>query len=387
MMADARILSAAVGVLNGDVHNDLLGIDVPVAPLDTLFWVFLGLGIVSSVLAIVTVVCLARVHYFEKSWTIQKLLQLLIFMCNVVRSIFFFGVHFHWETITRGENEQNADSILNGRGFPTLFFVLNELPGVLFFSASTVLLLQWAKIHYTVRDDITVVNSWFKPTCVTGNVCVYIMQGSLWILYGLSNHFPNLTPAIEPLHVTSSITMALIFAITGIILIVFGNRTRDTLSEVPMDFRLLSDKVSEIRFLGIVCTVCFTLRACFICYGTVASLAGLKDNLPGITPCVALSVYYLCFEIAPCTIMLYYFRRLPPPPPQTNNPSASLLHSPPVGGDTSYTSMEGNSSDMSSPVTAGPSSGGGYRSAKRKSKFGFDQESPGARYAVNTRRT
>ena len=74
IMADARILSAAVGVLNGDAlpGNDLSGIDipVPVAPLDTLFWVFLGLGIVSSVMAIVTVVCLSRVHYFEKSWTI-----------------------------------------------------------------------------------------------------------------------------------------------------------------------------------------------------------------------------------------------------------------------------------------------------------------------------
>jgi|EP00945_MAST-04E_sp_MAST-4E-sp1_P008694 hypothetical protein len=338
------------------------GGSLPVAPQDSLYWVFLGLGFVSSLLALTTIISFIRVHYYTKDWTVQKLLQLVIFLCNTSRAIFFFGVHFNWEEVTAAEDQQNADSILNGRGFPTKYFIMNELPGVLFFSASTLLLLAWAKIYYTAQDNSKIVDQWFRPTCITANVCVYIMQGSLWLLYGLSNTFTSLRKAIEPLHVASSTTIAIVFLTTGIILVIFGNRTRDVLSSVPVDFRILKEKVQEIRLLGIVCTVCFGLRAAFIAYGTVANILGFKRNLPGVVPSVFLSCYYILLEILPCTIILYYYRRLPPPPPRT--PAADFHQN--------YHTMNDG---QTSPVTSGPSSGGGYN--RTKSRFGFDQDGPG----------
>ena len=197
---------------------------LPVAPIDALYWVFLALGVITSLLSLTALVLLVRVHYYLKKWTTQKLLQGVIFLCSCTRSVFFLTVHFHWVYVTSHWDEQNSDSILNGAGFPTYLFILNELPGVLFFSTSTVLLLHWAKVYYTAEDRVKVYEVWFRPLCITANVCVYVMQVSLWALYGLSSSFQQLKPALAPLRVVSSSCIAVVFAATAFILVVFGSR-------------------------------------------------------------------------------------------------------------------------------------------------------------------
>ena len=144
---------------------------------------------------------------------------------------------------------------------------------MLFFSASTLLLLAWAKIYYTAQDRSNAVVQWFRPTCITANVCVYIMQGSLWVLYALSSSYPKLTKAVEPLHRIIDHDCRYFHSnwhCAGC----FGNRTTNVLSSVPVDFRILKEKVQEIRMLGLLCTVCFGLRAAFIAYGTLRIFLG-----------------------------------------------------------------------------------------------------------------
>ena len=46
---------------------------LPVAPQTSLYWVFLGLGFVSSLLALTTLVSFVRMHYYTKDWTIQEI--------------------------------------------------------------------------------------------------------------------------------------------------------------------------------------------------------------------------------------------------------------------------------------------------------------------------
>ena len=352
---------------------------VPVAPIDALYWVFLALGIITGLLSITTLVLLGRVHYYLKKWTTQKLLQVMIFLCSCTRCIFFLGVHFHWVYVTVHWDEQNSDSILNGRGFPTWLFILNELPGVLFFSTSTILLLSWAKVYYTSQDRVKVYDIWFRPLCITANVCVYIMQVSFWTLYALSSNFQQLKPALTPLRVVSSSCIAIVFAITAFILVVFGNRTRTALSSIPVEFRIVSGKVNEVRALGIICTLCFTLRSGFIAYGTISNLVGYDKDLPGISPLILICGYYILFETLPCILILYYFRRLPPPPPAEEQLLDSGGHGPQHDYRSISNSNHNNNVNQNSGNLDGPSSTGS-NSSRSGTKFGFDQEYPGQQY-------
>ena len=149
--------------------------------------------------------------------------------------------------------------------------------------------------------------------------------------------------------------------------------TRAVLSSVPVEFRIISSKVNEVRTLGILCTSCFTLRSGFIAYGTISNLLGYSKDLPGVTPLILICGYYVLLETAPCILILYYTRRLPPPPPLQDNQIDA-------GPEHDY-----------HPVSDGVGRNDGiYRSKKYNSgggtKFGFDQDFPGqndGRYQIN----
>ena len=134
-----------------------------------------------------------------------------------------------------------------------------------------------------------------------------------------------------------------------------------------------------MRALGIICTLCFTLRSGFIAYGTISNIVGYDKDLPGISPLILICGYYILFETLPCILILYYFRRLPPPPPAEEQLLDSGGHGPQHDYRSISNSNHNNNVNQNSGNLDGPSSTGS-NSSRSGTKFGFDQEYPGQQY-------
>ena len=106
----------------------------------------------------------------------------------------------HWD-------EQNSDSILNGAGFPTYLFVLNESCLAFYFLArQQFCFCTGQKCIIQLKIESKFMRCGFDlyalpQTCA----CTYHAGLSLWALYGLSSSFQQLKPALAPLRVVSSI--------------------------------------------------------------------------------------------------------------------------------------------------------------------------------------
>jgi hypothetical protein len=91
-------------------------------------------------------------------------------MCGV----FLKGLHHLSLTIGR----------LQGMHSTVLKLLLNDLPGLLFFTTYTLLVLFWAEIYHQARSHPT---SHLRPAFLYTNVFVYAMQVGLLCLCGLKS--------------------------------------------------------------------------------------------------------------------------------------------------------------------------------------------------------
>ena len=76
--------------------------------------------------------------------------------------------------------------------------LLNDIPGLLFFSTYTLLVLFWAEIYQQARSQAT---SRLRPTFLYANVSVYVVQIILLLLCGLSatSRFATVRPKLNAL--------------------------------------------------------------------------------------------------------------------------------------------------------------------------------------------
>eukprot|EP00249_Psilotum_nudum_P005567 c19013_g1_i1 orf=349-1215(+) len=216
----------------------------------------------------------------EYGWTTQKVFHLMNFIVNGVRAL-VFGFH------------QNIFSFK-----PRICqFVFLDLPGLLFFSTYTLLVLFWAEIYHQAKSLPT---DSLRPGFLTINLVIYIVQACIWIYQWVS---PNVVvQAIARLF----FAVVSFFAALGFLL--YGGRLFLMLRRFPIESKGRRKKLREV---GCVTAVCFT---CFIVRCVVVALSAFDPNanVDVMNHPILNLIYYMLVEVLPSALVLYILRKLPP---------------------------------------------------------------------------
>ncbi|GMY39044.1 tobamovirus multiplication protein 1-like isoform X1 [Fagus crenata] len=216
----------------------------------------------------------------EYGWTTQKVFHLMNFLVNGLRAV-LFGLY-------------KSVFLIRPK---ILEMVLMELPGLLFFSTYTLLVLFWAEIYYQARS---LPIDKLRPAYYVINGLIYIIQVSIWIFGRLSqSHFS--VEAAKIFFSVSSFCVALGF-------LIYGGRLFVMLRRFPIESRGRQKKLYEVGCVTGICCTCFLIR-CFM----LAVSAFYKDADVDILDHPILNlIYYLLVEIVPSALVLFILRKLPP---------------------------------------------------------------------------
>ncbi|XP_076933104.1 tobamovirus multiplication protein 1-like [Bidens hawaiensis] len=127
---------------------------------DGIFFTLCAFYALVSIIALIQLIRI-EIRVPEYGWTTQKVFHLMNFIVNGVRAI-VFGFHMQ---------------VFNLHPHVSIW-VLLEVPGLLFFSTYTLLVLFWAEIYHQARSLPT---DKLRTTYVCVNVGVYVIQACIWI--------------------------------------------------------------------------------------------------------------------------------------------------------------------------------------------------------------
>ncbi|KAL3684189.1 hypothetical protein R1sor_002211 [Riccia sorocarpa] len=244
--------------------------------------IFVGLGAAYGVIAIIALVQLARIQWRvpEYGWTTQKVFHLLNFVVNGVRAIVFF---------LREDVQELRPEIYST--------VLLDLPGLLFFTTYTLLVLFWAEIYHQARSFPT---DNLRPAFILINSAVYVVQAFIWFNFWWS---PNaVTETVAKLYF-ACVSLA---AAVGFLL--YGGRLFLMLRRFPIESKGRRKKLREVGFVTTICFTCFTIRSVMMAF----SIFNKKADLDVLDHPLLNAVYYTITEIIPSALVLYILRKLPP---------------------------------------------------------------------------
>ncbi|KAF8377308.1 hypothetical protein HHK36_030683 [Tetracentron sinense] len=203
----------------------------------------------------------------DNGWTTQKIFHLMNFVVNGLRAI-LFGLY-------------KSVFLLKPK---VLEMALLDLPGLLFFSTFTLLVLFWAEIY--------------------NQVCIWIYIQLSWNAI-----------AVEVAKLFLSVISFL--AILGFL--IYGGRLYFFLRRLPTESRGRQKKLNEVGFIISICCTCFLIR-CFV----VALSAFDKDaDVDVLNHPILNFIFYLAsfssfalllllVEIVPSALVLFILRKLPP---------------------------------------------------------------------------
>jgi hypothetical protein len=184
--------------------------------------------------------------------------------------------------------------------------VLLDLPGLLFFSTYTLLVLFWAEIYHQARSLSTTA---LRPMFVAFNGVVYAVQIALWIFSGVTSTHSDPSGISR---VLSCCFMAVVSLIAAAGFLVYGGRLFLMLRRFPIESRGRRKKLREVGFVTAICATCFTLRAVIVAWAAIdqkdADLDVMDHPLLNI-------VYFTACELVPSALVLYILRKLPPKRP------------------------------------------------------------------------
>eukprot|EP00892_Ulva_mutabilis_P008766 jgi/Ulvmu1/6261/UM028_0119.1 len=251
---------------------------------------FIGLAFAYAIIAFVALIQLMRIsrRVPQYGWTTQKVFHLLnVIVCGLRAVVMAF----------RCELQDIHDTVLR--------LMLNDLPGLLFFTTYTLLVLFWAEIYHQAKGQST---AKLRPTFLVTNIFVYAVQVTLLVL-----------SAYPPVHkaavLTASWFLVVVSMAAALGFMVYGGRLVAMLCRFPLESRGRTKKMHEVGTVTVICTLCFLARAVFIVLATVDrkyySLNVLGHPLLNIT-------FYSAVEIVPSALVLFILRKLPPKqPPQS----------------------------------------------------------------------
>ncbi|KAI3680550.1 hypothetical protein L6452_35323 [Arctium lappa] len=216
----------------------------------------------------------------EYGWTTQKVFHLMNFVVNGVRAIVFgfhlqvFGLH------------------------PKVFiWMLLEVPGLLFFSTYTLLVLFWAEIYHQAKSLPT---DKLRIVYVSVNAGVYLIQGCLWIYLWLDDS--------SMVQFFGKIFVAVVSLMAAAGFLLYGGRLFFMLRRFPIESKGRQKKLHEVGSVTAICFTCFLVR----CFVDVLSAFDSEVSLDVLDHPVLNFIFYMLVEILPSALVLYILRKLPP---------------------------------------------------------------------------
>lgn len=240
-----------------------------------------------------------QVRVPEYGWTTQKVFHLLNLLVSTLRALVF---------AFREPVQFLA---------PLPRAILLDLPGLLFFSTYTLLVLFWAEIYYQARS-LPVAS--LRPSFAAVNVAVYGVQLALWA-YCSGATAPESQQLGRQL---SGCFLALVSAAAAAGFLVYGGRLFLMLRRFPIESRGRRKKLREVGLVTSICATCFLFRSVVVAWSTFDQADADLDVLghPALT-----AAYYSGAEIIPTALVLFILRKLPPrraAPPQAQGEYEAL---------------------------------------------------------------
>ncbi|XP_014505545.1 tobamovirus multiplication protein 1 [Vigna radiata var. radiata] len=244
--------------------------------------VFFFLCAAYALVAFIALVQLVRIEVRvpEYGWTTQKFFHLMNFVVNGVRAV-VFGLH-------------KLVFLLQPK---VLILVLLDLPGLLFFSTYTLLVLFWAEIYHQARGLPT---DKLKILYVSVNAVLYIIQVCIWIYLWIDDN-----SAVEFI---GEIFIAVVSFMAALGFLIYGGRLFFMLRRFPIESKGRRKKLNEVGSVTAICFTCFLIRCVMgflSAFDSDASLDVLDHPLLDL-------IYYMLVEILPSALVLYILRKLPP---------------------------------------------------------------------------
>ncbi|XP_058093679.1 tobamovirus multiplication protein 1-like isoform X2 [Magnolia sinica] len=242
------------------------------------FFLCAAYALVSSVALVQLIRIELRVP--EYGWTTQKVFHLMNFIVNGVRAI-VFGFHKQVFFLT-----------------PKVFtLVLLELPGVLFFSTYTLLVLFWAEIYHQARSLPT---DKLKIVYISVNGGIYFIQVCIWIYLWINDN--------SVLELIGNIFIAVVSFIAALGFLSYGGRLFFMLRRFPIESKGRRKKLHEVGSVTAICFTCFLIR----CIVVAVSAFDVDASLDVMDHPVLNLIYYMLAEILPSALVLFILRKLPP---------------------------------------------------------------------------
>ncbi|XP_052206150.1 tobamovirus multiplication protein 1-like isoform X3 [Diospyros lotus] len=182
-------------------------------------------------------------------------------------------------------------------GPKALGMMLLDLPGLLFFSTYTLLVLFWAEIYHQARN---LPMDKLRPAYFIINGAVYFTQLCIWI-YIRINQSPDAVEVAKLFFSVISFCAALGF-------LMYGGRLFIMLRRFPIESSGRRKKLHEVGLVTGICCTCFLIR-CFV--GALSAFDEDADVDVLDHPVLDL-VYYTMVEIFPSALVLFILRKLPP---------------------------------------------------------------------------
>ncbi|WVZ25383.1 hypothetical protein V8G54_003927 [Vigna mungo] len=220
---------------------------------------YYALCVAYTLVSFIALVQLVRIQMRvpEYGWTTQKVFHLMNFVVNGLRAV-LFGLYKSVFAIRPKALEQ----------------VLMELPGLLFFSTYTLLVLFWAEIYHQARSEPA---QKLRPAYFIINGFIYLVQAIISF-----------------------------FAALGFLL--YGGRLFFLLRRFPIESRGRQKKLYEVGSVTSICCTCFLIRCALLAF----SVFGKNTDLDVLNHPILNLVYYLMVEIVPSALVLFILRKLPP---------------------------------------------------------------------------
>uniref|UniRef100_A0A0E0D2U2 THH1/TOM1/TOM3 domain-containing protein n=3 Tax=Oryza TaxID=4527 RepID=A0A0E0D2U2_9ORYZ len=244
---------------------------------------FFSLSAAYALVSAVALVQLIRIQLRvpEFGWTTQKVFHLMNFVVNGVRAV-VFGFH--------------AQVFLFQTKVYTL--VLLDLPGLLFFSTYTLLVLFWAEIYHQAKNLPT---DKLRIIYMAVNGVIYVIQVCIWIYLGTND-----SPLLEPV---SKIFISVVSFLALLGFLIYGGRLFFMLRRFPIESKGRRKKLYEV--VGTVTAICFT---CFLIRCIVVAMSSFDPDLSleVLDHPILDFFYYMLTEILPSALVLFILRKLPP---------------------------------------------------------------------------
>ncbi|TMW66634.1 hypothetical protein Poli38472_014610 [Pythium oligandrum] len=266
---------------------------------------FLVDGFVYALLAGGALMQLVRNCFRYRPWTVQKLVHLFMFIATLIRSVFLVLVGLNWCDVLTGQVKTSSCTAAER----DLFYMLDQLPILMFVAIYALLVQFWAEVYYNAVDKLSVLNNVVKPIMRVSIALVFIFQFVYWIIYA-----------------TKWRSERSFFA--------RGQANANLLLFMLVPGHLFISDGSPI--MTSVCSTCFLTRS-----GLQIYLSREHEQLHDRSSWFLVLVYYALLEIVPSITVLYFNRRLP----VRRRPGGSGTNTPIGGGRSRLFLFKGNDRD------------------------------------------